>query len=64
MFIGIINAILAGRDVDTMSTSEARQAVAQFYDEVERLTFGQRNQQKVDYLCRKALDHVGLGYFA
>lgn len=59
-----LNLILNGRSAEDMTTSEAKKVVAEFYEKIMRMTFGQRHPEKVDYLCKVALESVGLGYFA
>lgn len=60
----LLRNLIAGRDVDSMSTTEAKELVAQFFLKWSLLTFGQRNQQKLDYLAMEALKKYGLEYFA
>lgn len=59
----LLKSCIAGRDVQSMKMSEAKLIVNEFFSKLNRITFGQRNQAKIDYLANKALRRNGLECF-
>ncbi len=64
MVYRLLKDVIAGRDVGSMSCSEARRLVSDFYDRLYHVTYGQRHPEKVDFLAEEALKKSGLGYFS
>lgn len=60
----ILSGIINGRDVLSMTVSEAKKVVAEFYLQIEIMTVGYSDPHKMDYLCTSALNKCGLGYLA
>lgn len=63
MIYGLLMDIIGGRDVMSMKCSEAKQIIGDFYMKLSLITFGQRNQSKVEYLAERALIRAGLECF-
>lgn len=60
----ILTDIINGRDVLSMTVSEAKKIVAEFYLQMEIQTVGFSDPNKMDYFCKRTLDRFGLGYLA
>ncbi len=64
MFHKLLADIIGGRDVLSLTVREAMALVAEFYEKVDLVTFGQRNHDAIAYLAKCALEDAGLGFLA
>lgn len=63
MIYRLLKEVIGDRDVQSMKYSAAKQIVSDFYMKLSLITFGQRNQKKIDYLAEQALIRAGLECF-
>ncbi len=60
----ILSELIGKRDVLSMSASEAKKVIADFYMAVEIATVGFTNEQAIDFFCKGALEQYGLDILA